>query len=205
MERGAYKISEEIVVDRAITIQGDALMLPMIDCKQSVRGFRVKVCMSPAIAASRQSCLTYLRAPARRPRKANSSNEVPVSHIPEQAGGHLTLRFVRINQGKGEIRPRRPADTTTTTDGEQDGARSSEPVSIEIRGGTVLFEPSAEGGTFVGVYFMGGEGTIAEVQDAIALSFGAASIRTYGGRVSDPSDWDVGDAVRHRMVVHELF
>lgn len=45
MERGAYKISEEIVIDRAITIQGDALMLPMIDCKQSVRGFRVKVCV----------------------------------------------------------------------------------------------------------------------------------------------------------------
>ena len=43
MERGAYKVLEEIVVDRPITIQGDALMLPLIDCKESVRGFRVKV------------------------------------------------------------------------------------------------------------------------------------------------------------------
>lgn len=94
---------------------------------------------------------------------------------PEQAGGLLTLRFVRINQGKGEIRPR---------DGDRNGTRSSGPVSIEIRGGTALFEPSAEGGTFNGVYFIGGEGSIAEVQEVLDLSFGAASIRTYGGRVS---------------------
>lgn len=44
MERGAYKIFEEIVIDRPVTIQGDALMLPMIDCKASERGFRIKVC-----------------------------------------------------------------------------------------------------------------------------------------------------------------
>ncbi len=44
MERGVYKISEEFVIDRSITIQGDALMLPSIDCKESVRAFRIKVC-----------------------------------------------------------------------------------------------------------------------------------------------------------------
>jgi len=59
-------------------------------------------------------------------------------------------------------------------------------VSIEYRGSTALFEPSADGGTFVGVYFIGGVGSIEEVQEALNQSFGAASIRTYGGRVSAP-------------------
>lgn len=99
---------------------------------------------------------------------------------PKQAGGHLTLRFVRINQGKGEIR----APNNSSIRSDRDGARSPGPVSIEIRGGSALFEPSAEGGTFVGVYFIGGDGTIAEVEEAINQSFGGASIRTFGGHVS---------------------
>lgn len=91
---------------------------------------------------------------------------------------------MRINQGKGEIRPRVP----DTTNGNQNGTRSSGAVSIEVRGGTALFEPSAEGGTFVGVYFIGGDGSVAEAEEMIRLSFGAASIRTYGGRVSVSSE-----------------
>lgn len=76
------------------------------------------------------------------------------------------------------IRPRYP---DRTANGDEEGTG---PVTIENRGCTALFEPSAEGGTFVGVYFIGGLGSIEEVQEAINQSFGAASIRTYGGRVS---------------------
>ena len=40
----AYTLYKEIVVTRSVTIQGDALLMPLIDCEASVRCFRVTVC-----------------------------------------------------------------------------------------------------------------------------------------------------------------
>lgn len=42
-EEGAYKLYKEIVISRKVTIQGDAVMMPLIDCRASVRAFRVEV------------------------------------------------------------------------------------------------------------------------------------------------------------------
>jgi len=42
-EEGAYKLYKEIVIRRKVVIQGDAVMMPLIDCSASVRAFRVEV------------------------------------------------------------------------------------------------------------------------------------------------------------------
>lgn len=39
---GAYHIFTEIIVKRAVTLQGDPLLMPLIDCQLSVRCFRVR-------------------------------------------------------------------------------------------------------------------------------------------------------------------
>jgi hypothetical protein len=40
---GTYHLLQEIVVRRHVTLQGDPIMMPLIDCQLSVRCFRVKV------------------------------------------------------------------------------------------------------------------------------------------------------------------
>jgi hypothetical protein len=68
VEAGAYTLFSEIVVDRPITIQGDALTLPLIDCKESVRAFRVKVRTSVCseTTAECHSCL-FVNEPLAHP------------------------------------------------------------------------------------------------------------------------------------------
>ena len=63
-ERYAYVLTDEIVISRPVVVMGNSVLLPYIDCADSIRGFRV----------------------------------VP--------GGYLDLQFVRINVGKGIVRPR---------------------------------------------------------------------------------------------------
>ena len=42
-KRGQYQLYKEIVIRRTLTIQGDSVMMPLIDCEESVRCLRVKV------------------------------------------------------------------------------------------------------------------------------------------------------------------
>lgn len=45
LQDGAYSLFTEIVIapGRRVTLQGDPVMMPLIDCQLSVRCFRVKV------------------------------------------------------------------------------------------------------------------------------------------------------------------
>ncbi|GAB5037319.1 pectin lyase fold virulence factor [Nannochloropsis oceanica] len=145
-EEGAYKLYKEIVIRRKVVIQGDAVMMPLIDCSASVRAFRV------------------------------------------EAGGSLTMRFLRLNQGKGIFRPRSALEGALNDDEQGDSGNGTSKGSygnmvLEVRGGSILFEPGAEGGSFVGIYFVGEEPSAASVEKAINQSLGRVSIRVYGGRI----------------------
>jgi hypothetical protein len=107
------------------------------------------------------------------------------------------MRFVRLNEGKGIIRPRSPLEGAGNNDEQGDSGNGTSKGSygnmvLEFRGCSVLFEPGAEGGSFVGVYFVGEEQSAATVEKAINQSLGRVSIRVYGGRVSAVARKSVG-------------
>lgn len=99
------------------------------------------------------------------------------------------MRFLRLNQGKGIFRPRSALEGALNDDEQGDSGNGTSKGSygnmvLEVRGGSILFEPGAEGGSFVGIYFVGEEPSAASVEKAINQSLGRVSIRVYGGRVS---------------------
>lgn len=114
-----------------------------------------------------------------------------------QAGASLTMRFLRLNQGKGVIRSRSAVEGADNNDEQGDSGNGTSKGSygnmvLERRGCSVLFEPSAEGGSFVGIYFVGEAQSAASVETSINLSLGRVSIREYGGRVSAVTRKSVG-------------
>jgi len=242
------------VIRRKVTIQGDAVMLPLIDCEAAVRAFRVEVrlaegeggregreealgMMIVAGALGRFVVLRYAREggmdegdkstvipilpltttimhPKVRRRSGSASwpplifhhhRRLPshsffIPHLPHptQAGGSLTMRFVRLNKGKGIIRPRSAAEVFGGSNNEQgDSGNGTTKGSygnmvLERRGCSVLFEPGAEGGSFVGVYFVGEEQGAATMQESINQSWGRVSVRVYGDRVSAVTRKSIG-------------
>lgn len=123
-----------------------------------------------------------------------------IPHLPHptQAGASLTMRFVRLNQGKGVIRPRSAVVEGADNNDEQDDSGNGTSkgsygnMVLERRGCSVLFEPGAEGGGFVGIYFVGVDQSAANVEESINQSLGRVSIREYGGRVSAVTRKSVG-------------
>lgn len=121
-----------------------------------------------------------------------------IPHLPHptQAGGSLTMRFVRLNTGKGTIRPRSAMEGAGNNNEQGDSANGTSKgtygnMVLEFRGGSVLFEPGAEVSNFVGVYFVGEQQSVATMQRSINQSLGRVAIRVYGNRVSAVI-WDVG-------------
>jgi len=129
-----------------------------------------------------------------------SSHSLFIPHLPHptQAGGSLIMRFVRLNTGKGIIRPRSAMEGFGGSKNEQgDSGNGTTKGSygnmvLERRGGSVLFEPGAIEGNFVGIYFVGEEQGAAAMQESINQSFGRVSVRVYGGRVSAGTRKSIG-------------
>lgn len=88
------------------------------------------------------------------------------------AGGRLDLQYVRLNQGAGSIRERYGME-----------GRESTSTVAEIKGGGVLFEAGAEGGSFVGVIFLALLDTPVSVKANIENTRNGVGGRTYGGHV----------------------
>lgn len=100
-----------------------------------------------------------------------------------QPGGFLELRYVRLSQGEGIIRPRFPNGNSVPPEAPMQIADESDYVR-EQRGGMVLILPGALGGTFVGVIFDNDDTGAEEVLETIDLILSTASYRVYGGAVA---------------------
>jgi hypothetical protein len=98
-----------------------------------------------------------------------------------QSGASLELRFLRLGQGGGELRPRFGGGGGLVS-GQRDNRVSCRVLRLiagwggggtkkvlEVRGGGVLFEPGAVRGDFVGVVFTD-EGGTEEVSQLTGLT-----------------------------------
>jgi hypothetical protein len=153
---GQYELYKEIVIRRTLTIQGDSVVLPRINCDEAVRCLRVKVKREGQREWKAcgnmvgQHVIMFFNS-------MSLFGESLFFLMPplcsSKAGAHLTLRYVRINTGKGELRPRLfPLSRNNESDFFMDQV-------VEVRGGTVLLEPGTKGADFIGVTFIGDEGT----------------------------------------------
>eukprot|EP00624_Nannochloropsis_granulata_P000570 evm.model.NODE_12231_length_13929_cov_59.199226.2 len=82
--------------------------------------------------------------------------------VPETEEEHRTLRTLQLGGQDAEANP-----------GEV----------IDIRGGSVYFEPGAVGGTFNGVYFTSDQTSLEDIQAAIRLTVNLIGLRIWGGHV----------------------
>jgi len=67
---------------------------------------------------------------------------------------------LRINAGKGEVRPRFYSSEAELEASKNNTENFFQNKVIEVRGGTALLEPGAIGADFIGVTFLGDEGTM---------------------------------------------
>lgn len=109
LQDGAYSLFTEIIIapGRHVTLQGDPVMMPLIDCQLSVRCFRVKV------RNNTEGVLPFQGWMDRQTIVAQPSCAIVPSHSfflllfqNSQAGGRLDARHLRMNTGKGAVEAR---------------------------------------------------------------------------------------------------
>ena len=50
LEETSYILHEEIIISRSVTIQGNSLVLPFIDCREAIRCFHIVVSQSVGVS-----------------------------------------------------------------------------------------------------------------------------------------------------------